>query len=381
MIKPNVNHLGKDIFAYISEKAKEFNAINATQPDIDFGQPVALLKEGSKAIAAGNSSYCEPNGLPGLREIIASFTESRYGITFQPKTEVTITSGAIQAVFTSLSALIEEGDEVIVFEPAYTNYTPAIEKNGGKAIYVQLKAPDFSVDWEKVQKLINTRTRIIVVNIPHNPTGSVFSAEDFKQLKKIIQGTKIVLVGDESFENLVYSPHPYSSLVQDPVLAERSIVVRSLGKLFNVPGWRLGYCLAPEKLSRQFRKYHIFQVNSSASPLQVAMYEFLKGFREEESLRQSYQEAKDFLSGILKSTSYKPIDVSGGYFQLVDFSEVSEEKEQVFTLRLLEEANLAVFPLSAFYHDAVDNHLMGINFAKSEKNLTAIVERLKKLCE
>ncbi len=378
MIKPNVNHLGTDIFAFISEKAKEFNAINATQPDSDFAQPEELLKEGSKAIASGNSSYCEPNGLLGLRELIASFTESRYGVAFQPQTEVTITSGAIQAVFTSLSALIEEGDEVIVFEPAYTNYTPAIEKNGGKAIYVQLKAPDFTVDWEKVQKLINTRTRIIVVNIPHNPTGSVFSEEDFRQLKKIIQGTKIILVGDESFENLVYSPHNYSSLVQDPVLAERSIVVRSLGKLFNVPGWRLGYCLAPEKLSRQFRKYHIFQVNSSASPLQVAMYEFLKKFNDGEALRKQYQKARDYLSNALKNTPYQPIDVSGGYFQLVDFSEVTNQKEQEFTIRLLEESKLAVFPLSAFYHDAVDNQLLGINFAKSEENLAKIIAQLKK---
>ena len=318
--------------------------------------------------------------MPKLCEAISKKVERQYSNFYNPKTEVTITAGATQAIYTIISSVIGDGDEVIIFEPTYNNYVSAIENNGGKAVFVQLKLPDFHIDWNEVKKMINTRTKLIVVNSPHNPTGAIFSADDLEQLKRITNGTQILVLSDEVFEHIIFNNQKHQSLARCKDLAQRTIIVSSFAMTFNVPGWKIGYCLAPEKITRQIRETHSYQINSVNSPLQYALAEYLETCKIDYSaISDFYQKKKDFVNKNLKNSKLKVLDSNSTFFQLISYKNICDEKDTDIVMKLINEKSLALFPLSVFYHDLVDNKILGLNFAHSEEKLLEAIEKLNSL--
>lgn len=379
MIKTKLTNIGKDIYTVISELTQDSDIINLAKVAPDFSYSDELNKLAVKYIKEKSAEYSHPDGLMELREAVADTIAQKHGINFSALNEVTITAGATQAMYTVISSFVDEGDEVVLFEPAFNSYVPAIQSNGGRPVFVQLKHPDYKIDWEAVQKLINTRTKLIIINTPHNPTGATFEQEDIAQLKKITNGTKINVIGDEVFENMVFDNKKHYSVLSNEQLAERSIVISSLGITFNVPGWKIGYCVAPEKLMSQIRKKQAFQINSVNTPLQYAMADFLKKGVDYFEINKKFEEKRDFVNELLKDSNFDVIPTQGGFYQLLDYSKISEEKDTEFARRIMDEYNVALFPLSVFYHDSIDNKILGFSFAREEKTLKESISRLKKI--
>jgi len=381
MIKDSFLNKGKDIYTIISNIIADKKDIsNLAHMSPFFDCPVELAKLGAKYITEGYNKYSQVNGLPDLCEAISEKVKEQYSTLYNPITEVTITAGATQAIYTVISSVIGEGDEVIIFEPTYNNYVSAIEKNGGKAVFVQLKLPDFHVDWNEVKKMINTRTKLIVVNTPHNPTGAIFSADDLEQLKRITNGTQILVLSDEVFEHIIFNKQEHQSLAKCEDLAQRTIIVSSFAMTFNVPGWKIGYCLAPEKITRQIREAHSYQINSVNSPLQYALAEYLKTNKINYSaIAEFYQKKKEFLLANLKNTKFELLESDSTFFQLLSYKNISDEKDTDIVMKLISEKSLALFPLSVFYHDLVDNKIIGLNFAHSEEKLLEAIKKLNSL--
>src|SRR6056297_2036843 len=366
----------KDLFSVISDKAKEFNALNLVQPQSS-ECPDELADKAAKYISKAHNHYAPPYGVYELRREIAGRITKDYDLSIDPINEVTITAGANQAVYTAISALISEEDEVIVFEPAYKSYVPSIQNLGGRPIYVPLKLPDYHIDWSEVQKVISARTKMIIINSPHNPTGTILSDEDLMQLKKIVNGTKITILSDEVFEHLIFGNNQHHSVLQIPELYQRSIVVSSFGKLFNIPGWKIGYCIAPEKLSHEIQKTHTFQINSVNTPLQHALADYLKEGIDVQAIKDKYEAKRDLVQQYLQNSNFKMIESRGSYFQLLKFDAISQQKDTEFVPELIKDHKVALFPLSFYYHDFVDNHVVGLNFAQPDDHLKKGLEILK----
>lgn len=290
MIKTKLANLGKDIYTIIEDLAQNSDIINLAKISPDSICPQKLTDFALKYIKKGLNQYVHTDGLMELRDAISEKMKKQYGINYCPINEITITAGATQAIFSTISTFVDEGDEVVLFEPAYSSYVPAIVSNGGRPVFVQLKRPNYYIDWEEVQKIINSRTKLIIVNTPHNPTGAVFSEDDVAQLKKITNGTKILVISDESFEHLVFDKKSHHCISGNTQLAERSIIISSFGKTFNIPGWKIGYCMAPEKLMNQIRKTNVFQINSVNAPLQYALAEFLNTTVDYNAIVNQYEE-------------------------------------------------------------------------------------------
>ncbi len=379
LISSKLPNVGTSIFAVMSKLATDSDAINLSQGFPDFNCSEELIGLVNKYMLKGNNQYAPMAGLMGLREIIAEKTENLYSSKYDPETEITVTAGGTQAIYTAISAVIHEGDEVIIFEPAYDCYQPAIEINGGKTIYLELKAPKYMIDWEEVKKVINYHTKMIIINTPHNPSGSIMTAGDMAKLEKLTRGTEIVIISDEVYEHIIFDGYEHQSVARFPKLAERSFIISSFGKTFHATGWKIGYCLAPKKLMAEFRKVHQFMVFCCNTPIQYALADFLKKEKNYMDLGNFYQKKRDYFINLIKNSKFKCESSSGTYFQLLGYNGISKEKDTNFAIRLTKEFAIASIPISVFYHDGIDNKMLRFCFAKKEETLEKAAEILNKI--
>lgn len=372
--------VGTSVFAVMSQLSNEHNAINLSQGFPDFPISEQLIDLVSNNMKQGHNQYAPMPGLISLREMISEKTESLYSAYYNPETEITVTAGATQAIFSAIMAFVREGDEVIVFEPAYDSYVPTIRLAGGTPISIQLKLPDYHIDWEEVKKLVNQRTKMIIINSPHNPTGAILSSEDLLRLDKITRNTGILILSDEVYEHIIFDNFEHQSVCRYPTLAERSLVMCSFGKTFHATGWKTGYCLAPENLMNEFRKTHQFVVFCSNSPVQYALAEYLKNPSNYSGLGSFYQQKRDYFVDLIKKSRFKIIPSSGTYFQLLDYSAISDEPEMEFACRLIKEYGVASVPVSAFYNNKpVNNQVLRFCFAKKDETLEKAASILCKI--
>jgi methionine aminotransferase len=353
----------------MSSLAARYNAINLGQGFPDF--PMSKTQE-------GNNQYVHMCGLPALREGIAEKCGQIYGATISPDTGITITPGGTYALYTAFTAILQPGDEVILFEPAYDSYIPNIEINGGVAIPIRLTLPDYKIDWQEVKKKVSSRTRAIIINTPHNPSGSVLDENDIESLRMIIKDTGIMIISDEVYEHLIFDGKPHLSMLKYPDLFERSFVCFSFGKTYHCTGWKLGYCIAPEPLMKEFRKVHQFNCFSCNSPMQYALARYIKEKEHYLGLGTFLQEKRDYFAACMQQTKFVPLPSYGSYFQLYSYRSLSDEHENEFAVRLIKEAGVATIPVAAFYKEAVNNQVLRFCFAKKELTLEEAVNRLVK---
>jgi len=379
LIKSKLPKVGTSIFTVMSQLASENNAINLSQGFPDFDCDAELLDLVSSSLNRGLNQYAPMAGVMGLREEISRKALSLYGTEYHPESEITITAGATQAIYTVIAAMINEGDEVIIFTPAYDCYEPSIELNGGRPIFVQMHAPDYKIDWDHVKKLITQRTKMIIINTPHNPTGVVLKDDDMLALEKIISDTDIVLLSDEVYEHIIFDGEKHQSASKYPKLAERAFIVASFGKTFHATGWKMGYCLAPKNLMKEFRKAHQFIVFSVNTPVQYALAAYLKNENNYLELGSFYQQKRDFFVDLIKDSKFEILKSSGTYFQLLSYKNISEEKDTDFAIRLTKENKLASIPVSVFYHQNIDEKVLRFCFAKKEETLKRAAEVINKL--
>jgi methionine aminotransferase len=360
----------------MTQMANEHRAINLSQGFPDFDCAPELLELVNQSYRQGHHQYAPMPGLLSLREQIAAKVNRLHGADYHPETEVTVTAGGTQAIFTAISAFIQPNDEVIIFEPAYDCYAPTVKAMGGIVKYMPLHPPDFAIDWAKVQKLTNGNTKMIIINSPHNPTGMVLGEEDLKQLNKITRNTNILILSDEVYEHLIFDKHRHFSMAGFPELKDRSLIVASFGKLFHTTGWKMGYCLAPEVLMKEFRKFHQFMVFSVHTPLQHAIANYLKQKQDFSDLGLFFQEKRDFFRKLLSGSRFELMDCHGSYFQLLSYRNISEEADTVFAAKLVKEHGVASIPVSAFYSKNIDHQLLRFCFAKQEATLEQAAEAL-----
>ncbi len=362
----------------MSSLAVQHQAINLGQGFPDFPMDERLTDLVAKAMRDGHNQYVHMCGLPSLRERIAEKLNTAYGSQVHSDTDITVTPGGTYAIYTAFTTILQPGDEVIVFEPAYDSYIPNIEVNGAKAISIHLEYPDYSINWEKVREKINDKTRAIIINTPHNPTGSVWSEKDIAELRQTVAGTGIYIISDEVYEHLIFDGKTHLSILKYPDLAARSFVCFSFGKVYHCTGWKLGYCVAPEPLMKEFRKVHQFNCFTCNSPMQHALAAFMEHRDAYLGLGAFLQQKRDFLQQQLTGTGLKPLPTYGSYFQLYSYEGLSEATENEFAIQLTKEAGVATIPVSAFYKQPVDNKVIRFCFAKKEITLEAAAERLRR---
>ena len=378
-IASRLPYVGTTIFSVMSALAQQHGAINLSQGFPDFDAPADLLSLLDQAARQGHNQYAPMAGVPVLREAIAAKVQALYGAAYDVDAEVTVTAGATQAIFTAIAAMVHPGDEVIVFVPVYDSYGPSIELQGGKVVHAELKQPDYRPDWAQVKALVTPRTRMIIINTPHNPTGTVWTAADMAQLQAITQGTDIVIVSDEVYEHMVFDQARHESVMRYPALAERSFVVSSFGKTYHITGWKVAYCLAPRELMAEFRKAHQFIVFTVHAPSQHALADFMKRPGWYEQLKALYQGKRDIFRQALGGSRFELLPCEGTYFQCVKYSAISDEGDRAFVERLTREHGVAAIPVSAFYPGGDDHGVIRFCFAKSASTLEKALERLIKL--
>lgn len=378
-INSKLPNTGTTIFTVMSALAKEHSAINLSQGFPDFSPHPALIDEVEKAMRGSHNQYAPMAGNVLLRERIAEKAEALYGAKIEPETEITITAGGTQAIFTAILSVIREDDEVILFAPAYDSYAPAVELAGGKAIFYDLEAPEYKVDWQKVKRLINQRTKLIIINTPHNPSGTTLKATDMAQLEKLIKGSDIMLISDEVYEHIIFDGVAHESVLRYPKLAERSFVIGSFGKTYHNTGWKIGYCIAPKNLSVEFRKVHQFNVFSVNSVAQAGFAAILQRKELYLELNDFYQAKRDYFRKAIQSSRFNLLNCEGTYFQLVSYSRISDERDIEFVKRLTRDGGVAAIPVSAFYRHHIDNSIIRFCFAKEEETLKRAAEKLSKM--
>lgn len=371
---PGVN---TTIFSVMSKLAAEYNAINLSQGFPDYACDPKLIELVNKAMKDGFNQYAPMPGSIFLKETIAEKVEKQYNIRYNPDTEITVTAGGTQAIFTALASIINAGDEVIIFEPAYDSYAPTVKLLGGLVKTYELAPPDYGIDWDMVKKLFTVKTRMIILNTPQNPTGSILSSDDMKSLIKLVSGTDIVILSDEVYEHLIYDGQTHQSVMSYPELRHRSFVVASFGKLLHATGWKLGYCLAPEDLTKEFRKVHQFNVFSVNSPMQQAIAEYIKEPKNYTEIGSFFQLKRDYFRNLLAESRFKLLPCNGSYFQCASYSSISDEKDTDFSIRLVKEFGVATIPVSAFYQKATDHKIIRFCFAKENDTLAKAAEKLK----
>jgi methionine aminotransferase len=371
--------IGTTIFTVMSRLAAEHGAINLSQGFPDFDCAPRLRELVTRYLNAGLNQYPPMAGVMRLRERIAEKVETLYGARYDPEDEVTVVPGATYGIFTAVATLVRPGDEVILFEPAYDSYAPAVLVQGGVPVYVQLRYPDYSIDWEEVRKAITPRTRMMIVNTPNNPTASVLSGEDMRTLESVLRGTDVVVVSDEVYEHIVFDGHLHQSVARFPGLAERSFVVSSFGKTYHVTGWKMGYVLAPRELAAEFRKVHQFNVFVANGPIQHALADYMEDRDAYLSLAAFYQKKRDlFLAGVAASR-FTPLPTRGTFFQNLAYDAVSEEPDVELAVRLTKERGIASIPISAFYREPPPHRVLRFCFAKSDETLARGAEILCKI--
>ena len=375
-INSKMPNVGTTIFTVMSQLAQQYNAVNLGQGFPDYEMDRALVDLVNKAMLDGVNQYVHMAGLLSLREKLAEKIFNLYGNQVNAGTDITITPGGTYAIYTALTTILQKGDEVIVFEPAYDSYIPNIEINGAVPVLVQLQFPGYSIPWDEVRSKLSSRTKAIIINSPHNPTGSVLREEDIVQLRKTVEGTEIFIISDEVYEHLVFDDLPHLSMLRYADLLERSFVCFSFGKTYNCTGWKLGYCVAPAKLMEEFRKVHQFNCFSCNSPAQAGIAAYLDYKEAYLNLGKVVQQKRDYFKGLMSQTAFKPLPSHGSYFQCYSYGAYSNEGDKEFALKLVERCGVVTIPVSVFYKNGKDNKVVRFCFAKKEETLRMAVDKL-----
>jgi len=375
-IQSKLPGVGTTIFTVMSSLAAELRAINLGQGYPDFQMNEELIGLVNQAMEDGYNQYVPMQGYRPLRESIAEKIEYLYQTKINPEDQITITPGGTYAIYTALTTVLQPGDEVIVFEPAYDSYLPNIEVNGAIPVPIDLKFPEYKIDWSEVRRKISPKTRMIMLNSPHNPTGAVLREEDIKELRSIVAGSRIFIVSDEVYEHLIFDDIPHQSILRYPDLMERSFVCFSFGKVYHCTGWKLGYCVASSENTKEFRKVHQFNCFSCNAPTQVALARFLKNKDSYLSLSPFVQEKRDYFQALMKSTRFSPLPSYGSYFQVYRYDRISDESDRDFAIRITKEYGVATIPVSVFYRSGKDDHVIRFCFCKKKETLDEAVERL-----
>ena len=377
-IETKLPKVGTTIFTVMSQLALQHKAVNLGQGFPDFDGPPALREALARHMAEGRNQYAPMSGVPRLREQIARKTEACYGRSVNVDTEITVTSGATEALFAAIASVVRPGDEVVVLDPCYDSYDPAIELQGARAVHVPLVLPEFSVDWDRVRDAVGAKTRMIIVNSPHNPSGAVLTRADLDQLAAIVRGRDIFVISDEVYEHIIFDGRPHESVLTHDELAARSFVISSFGKTYHCTGWKVGYCIAPAALSAEFRKVHQYLTFSTFTPAQFAFADVLESdpahWRE---LPAFYQARRDRFRDLLDGSRFALLPVAGAYFQVADYSAISERDDLSFCEWLAREHGVAAIPVSAFYETPPDMRLIRFCFAKTDETLVQAAERLR----
>jgi methionine transaminase len=371
--------VGTSIFSIMSKMALDHGAINLSQGFPDFSIDKTIIDLVHKFMLEGHNQYAPMPGVPLLRQQIAQVIQQTYSHRVDPDTEITITAGATEGIFSAISAFINPGDEVILFDPAYDSYDPAIRLNGGVPVQINLQYPDFSIDWDIVRKKITRKTKMIMVNTPHNPSGSVLKPADLLELEKIAVTNNILVLSDEVYERLIFDGVKHQSALSSPGLASHSIAVYSFGKTFHATGWKAGYVVAPAHLTAEIRKTHQFIVFAVNTPVQFALAEYLKDPAHFNSLGKFYQDKRDFFLEHVKGSSLEPLACHGSYFQVMSYKSISNKPDMEMAEELTKKFKVAAIPVSVFYKDRTDNRLLRFCFAKKEETLLKACEILKSL--
>jgi methionine aminotransferase len=378
-IASKLPRVGTTIFTVMSSLATELGAVNLGQGFPDYPMNEELIALVSEAMNSGFNQYAHMNGLVALREVLAEKTRSLYGTTIDPQSQITVTPGGTYAIYTALTTILRPGDEVIVFEPAYDSYIPNVEINGAIAVRIDLRFPDYQIDWPEVRRRITPKTRAIMINSPHNPTGSVLRAADMEELRAIVRDTDIFIISDEVYEHLIFDGIPHQSVLRYPDLLERSFVSFSFGKVYHCTGWKLGYSVSSPELMNEFRKVHQFNCFSCHTPSQVALSKFLTNKESYLSLGAFMQKKRDVFHDLMLSSRFTPLPSHGSYFQLYKYDRISDESDKDLAIRITKEYGVATIPVSAFYQSGKDDKVIRFCFAKKEETLEKAAERLIKI--
>jgi methionine aminotransferase len=378
-IHSRLPEIGTSIFSVMSKMALEEGAINLSQGFPDFALDEKIIHLVHRYMLDGHNQYAPMPGVPALRQIIAEVVEKSYNRKADPETEITITAGATEGIFACISAFINPGDEVILFDPAYDSYQPAILLNGGIPVPINLHFPDFAIDWDQVKSRITSRTKMIMVNTPHNPSGAVFNETDLHHLEELALKHNLIVLSDEVYERLIYDNIPHRSALSLPGLASQTVSVFSFGKTFHATGWKAGYTVAPEYLTREIRKTHQFIVFAVNTPVQWALAEYMKTPGHYLDLGIFYQQKRDFFLSHIKGSSFEPLPCHGSYFQVLSYKDISGKPDVEMAEELTRTFKVASIPVSVFYSDKTDNRLLRFCFAKKEETLAKACEILRKL--
>jgi methionine aminotransferase len=380
MLRNKLPGKGITIFTIMSQMAQDQGAINLSQGFPDFDGPQALRERVAFHMANGHNQYAPNAGIPDLREQIAAKVLDLYDNKIDPDCEVAVTPGATEAIFCAITTVVHPGDEVIVFDPAYDTDEPGVTLNGGITKHISLQYPDFAIDWQKVRDTITDRTRLIILNTPHNPTGTIWSEEDIQQLREVIADRNIHLISDEVYEHISFDGNPHLSLLRYPDLAAKTFAISSFGKTYHVTGWRIGYCVAPKPLMDEFLRIHQFTNFSTNAPLQYAIADFLRDCpQHHHELGEFYQQKRDLFCELMAPSHFKLIPSAGTYFQLADYSAISDEPDTEFAARLTRRFKVAAIPVSVFYKNPPRQQVVRFCFAKHNDTLKEAVSSLLNL--
>jgi methionine aminotransferase len=377
-IHSRLPEVGTSIFAIMSKMALEHGAINLSQGFPDFEVDPVIIDLVNRFMLEGHNQYAPMPGVPALRNVIANVIARTYSQTVDPETEITITAGGTEALFSTIAALVHPGDEVIVFDPAYDSYNPAIRLNGGVPVHINLRFPDFSIDWQEVKSKITARTRMIMINTPHNPSGAVLTESDLQALQTLAIEFDLIVLSDEVYERIIFDGIQHQSVLKYPELVKRSVAVFSFGKTFHATGWKVGYCIAPATLTTEIRKAHQFVTFSVNTPIQHAFAEYMKTPEHYINLGSFYQQKRDYFLEGIKGSSWEPAACHGSYFQSLSYKNISSLPDRDMAVELTQKHKLASIPVSAFYNDKSDNKLLRFCFAKNEQTLNKAITILSK---
>lgn len=378
-IKSKLPHVGTTIFAIMSKMANDNNAINLSQGFPDFDVSSELIEFINDAMVTGHNQYSPMPGILQLKESIAIMLEDTYQFIVDPDKEITVTAGGTEAIYSTITALVHSGDEVILFDPAYDCYAPSIHLSGGKAVHIPLKQPDFSVDWEKVKLAINDKTRMIMINSPQNPTGAVLFEQDLISLAEIVKDTNIIILSDEVYEHIIFDGIVHQGVLRRKDLTERSVVIYSFGKTFHATGWKIGYMVAPDWITAEIRKIHQFVVFTVSTPMQVGLARFAGNPDNYKYLPEFYQKKRDIFQDMVKDSRFEVIPCYGTYFQLLSYKNISDLSDMEMSEKLTKEHGVASIPISVFYEDGKDDKILRFCFAKSEETLEKAAQILCKI--
>jgi methionine transaminase len=371
--------VGTTIFTVMSRLATDLGAVNLGQGFPDFDCDPELVDAVAKHMRAGRNQYAPMQGVPALREAIAAKYQDFHGRRYDPETEVTVTSGGTEAIYDAVTAVIHPGDEAIVLEPCYDSYLPAIELSGGVPIIVPLRYPDYAIDWKAVRRAVTSKTRLLMINTPHNPAGAVLTPDDIRELTELVKNTDLLIVSDEVYEHIIFDGLQHESMARHPELAARSFVVGSFGKTYHTTGWKIGYTVAPAELTAEFRKVHQFTTFSTITPVQYGLADFLNSRKGLAELGPFFQRKRDLFLKLMEGSRFKPLASHGSYFQLMDYSAITSERDADFAIRLTKEHGVASIPTSPFLYRSSAPPVLRFCFGKKDETLERAAERLRRV--